>query len=93
MRRNKYEFKWWHGVLGLIGLSMVLGTARSMRAPQPTSTWTTRVYPFGYSGYPWEVDGPVPATGIKSTEQEAIDAAQAWIESHAHRNPMQAGAL
>ena len=37
-RRNKYDFKWWHGVLGLIGASMVLGTVRAVAANTPTVT-------------------------------------------------------
>jgi hypothetical protein len=29
----KYRFKWWHGVLGLMGLGMVAGTVKAIAAP------------------------------------------------------------
>jgi hypothetical protein len=30
--RNRYQFKCWHGVIGLVGLSMVLGAVRALAA-------------------------------------------------------------
>lgn len=33
----KYRFKWWHGLLGLVGLGMVAGTVKAIAAPKGQS--------------------------------------------------------
>ena len=86
--RNKYDFKWWHGVLGLIGLSMVLGTvqalARPDRQPMLGGGFEIHVRPSG-AGYAWEVRdaaGNVYERGVAMLETEAHDLAQEWIDAN-----------
>jgi hypothetical protein len=72
----KYRFKWWHGLLGLMGLSMVLGTVRTVTGSRPQ--YTIRVVlddPGAYDMlYRWEVldaAGTVVANGTHWSESIA----------------------
>jgi hypothetical protein len=86
--RNKYDFKWWHGVLGLIGLSMVLGTVQALaradrQPPMLGTTYEVRVRPSGF-GFAWDIvdsAGNVVETGVAMTESEARGLAQEWIDA------------
>lgn len=92
-RRNKYAFRWWHGLLGLIGLSMVLGTVQAVAAGRQgngsTRTGTYRNYTIevgpstSSAGWWWVVRdafGQQVEVGDAVTSGAAWSAAQRYID-------------
>jgi hypothetical protein len=88
-KRNRYQFKWWHGVLGLVGLSMVLGTVQALAAdggggPARGSyrNYFVEIRPSGV-GYHWSVvdqNGEQLSSGAEPTSGAAYSAAQRYID-------------
>jgi hypothetical protein len=92
-RRNKYDFKWWHGLMGLVGLSMVLGTIRAvstggtMSLPPGGASYRNHVIVLreGEGGVAWTVLDPNGAeleTGFSLTSSMAFTEAKRFVDSY-----------
>lgn len=90
-RNKKYQFKWWHGALGLVGLSMVLGTVRAVAADRrngpPTASGSYRNYIIelqgALGGWSWRVVdqfGEEVGRGDAETSAAAYSAAQNYVD-------------
>lgn len=92
-RRNKYAFKWWHGVMGLVGLSMVLGTIRAVSAKGPMelppggASYRNHVIVLreGDGGVAWSVLDPSGAeleNGFSLNSSMAFTEAKRFVDSY-----------
>lgn len=88
--RNAYKFKWWHGALGLVGLSMVLGTVQAVAADRgPSSSrrgtylgYEIEIYP-GNVGWGWDAYDPrgnLVQSGSSLTSSSAWSEAQRYVD-------------
>jgi hypothetical protein len=95
--RNAYKFKWWHGVIGLVGLSMVLGTVQAVaadRGPSSTRRGTYRgyeieIYP-GNVGWGWDV---FDSAGNHVGGASALTSSSAWTAGQRFIDQQLSGAI
>jgi hypothetical protein len=96
-RTRNYNFKWWHGMLGLVGLSMVLGAARGARAAsQPAEPMDEAHYDYrgtnivvepsleqpGYVASIFSMSGTRLQWSVLGTLESAKRWAERWVDQY-----------
>lgn len=94
--RNKYDFKWWHGVLGLLGLSMVITAVRGRSAAALEPDPDRSNYPYrgttivvepsrnqpGYVVEVFAISGERLQWSVRGTVLSAQQWAEAWVDRY-----------